>query len=45
MNNSRWRKNGTADKRRGSERKIPRKLLQNCLMQPKECRKNENLYG
>ena len=32
----RWRKNGTADKRKGSERKIPRKLLQNCLMQPAE---------
>ena len=32
----RWQKNGTADKRRGSERKIPRKLLQNCLMQRAE---------
>ena len=32
----RWRKNGTADKRRGPERKVPRKLLQNCLMQPAE---------
>ena len=31
-----WQKNGTADKRRGSERKIPRKLLQNCLMQRAE---------
>lgn len=32
----RWQINRTADKRRGSERKIPRKLLQNCLMQRAE---------